>query len=92
LLSNRSLLYLTKKDYVNALVDAETCIEINPCFWKGHYRKAYAIANLIKRKMIPAEMESAGLCCEINIFKMNGDICFAIKLKFKIIHRNGRNE
>jgi tetratricopeptide (TPR) repeat protein len=51
LLSNRSLLYLTKKDYVNALVDAEKCIEINPCFWKGHYWKAYAIANLKKRKM-----------------------------------------
>jgi stress-induced-phosphoprotein 1 len=38
LLSNRSLLYLTKKDYANALVDAEKCIEINPCFWKGYYR------------------------------------------------------
>jgi tetratricopeptide (TPR) repeat protein len=47
LLSNRSLLYLTKKDYANALVDAEKCIEINPCFWKGYYRKADAIANLI---------------------------------------------
>jgi hypothetical protein len=37
------------------------CIEINPCFCKGYCWKAYAIANLIKRKMIPAEMESVGL-------------------------------
>jgi tetratricopeptide (TPR) repeat protein len=43
LLSNRSLLYLTKKDYVNALVDTAKCIEINPWFWKGHCWKAYAI-------------------------------------------------
>jgi hypothetical protein len=67
LISNRSLFYLTKKDYVNALVDAAKCIEINPCFWKGHYRKAYAIANLIKRKMIPAEMESAGLASDSSV-------------------------
>jgi hypothetical protein len=29
---------------------------------------------------------------DLSILGDNGDICFAIKLKFKIVHRNGRNE
>ena len=81
LLSNRSLLYLTKKDYVNALVDAEKCIEINPCFWKGHYWKAYAIANLIKRKMIPEEMEAAGLASACIAGNLNKDCLLEYKMK-----------
>jgi tetratricopeptide (TPR) repeat protein len=81
LLSNRSLLYLIKKDYVNALVDAEKCIEINPCFCKGYYRKACAIAKLIKRKMIPAEMESAGFASACIAASLNKDYLLEYKMK-----------
>ena len=81
LLSNRSLLYLTKKDYANALVDAEKCIEINPCFWKGYCRKADAIANLIKKKMLSAEMGSAGLASACIAANLNKDCHLEYKMK-----------
>jgi hypothetical protein len=81
LLSNRSLLYLTKNDYANALVDAEKCIEINPSFWKGHCWKAYAIANLKKRKMIPEEMEAAGLASACIAGNLNKDCLLEYKMK-----------
>ena len=88
LLSNRSLLYLTKKDYANALVDAEKCIEINPCFWKGYYRKADAIANLIKKKMIPEEMESVGLASACIAANLNKDchLEYNMKINYPVIN------
>lgn len=44
--SNRSAAYLKKGDGVNALADAESCLNINPEFAKGYSRKGAALHAL----------------------------------------------
>ncbi|KAL4252907.1 hypothetical protein ABKN59_003587 [Abortiporus biennis] len=47
-LSNRSAAYLEAGDFINALVDAETVIQIRRPWSKGHFRKAKALMKLGK--------------------------------------------
>lgn len=44
--SNRSAAYLKKGDATNALVDAESCVGVNPEFAKGYSRKGAALHGL----------------------------------------------
>ena len=44
--SNRSLCYIKLEFYKPALLDAEKCIQLDPTFAKGYYRKATAHAAL----------------------------------------------
>lgn len=45
-LSNRSASFLEAGDYIGALVDAETVINIRRPWSKGHFRKAKALMKL----------------------------------------------
>lgn len=44
--SNRSGAYASKKDYDNALADADKCIELKPDFTKGYGRKGTALYGM----------------------------------------------
>ena len=46
ILSNRSAAYFEGGDYLSALVDAETVIQIRRPWSKGHFRKAKALMKL----------------------------------------------
>jgi len=46
ILSNRSAAYFESKDYINALVDAETVIQIRRNWSKGHFRKARTLMKM----------------------------------------------
>lgn len=46
ILSNRSAAYFESKDYINALVDAETVIQIRRPWSKGHFRKARTLMKM----------------------------------------------
>ncbi len=48
--SNRSAAYLSKKDGVNALCDAEMCVDLNPTWGKGYVRKGAALHSLKRYK------------------------------------------
>ncbi|KAI0917864.1 hypothetical protein AcW1_006883 [Taiwanofungus camphoratus] len=45
-LSNRSAAFLEARDYIGALVDAETVIQLRRPWSKGHFRKARALLKL----------------------------------------------
>ena len=46
ILSNRSAAFYEAGDYLSALVDAETVIQLKRPWSKGHYRKARALMKL----------------------------------------------
>ena len=48
ILSNRSAAYYELGDYVSALTDAETVIQLKRPWSKGHFRKARALMKLEK--------------------------------------------
>jgi len=48
LYSNRSLTYLNKKNYANALADAEKCIELKKDWSRGYLRKGIALMALLR--------------------------------------------
>ncbi|KAK3090122.1 hypothetical protein FSP39_009348 [Pinctada imbricata] len=59
--ANRSQCYLRIGEHRNALDDADKCIISNPRNWKGHARRSYAIAELVKEKVLPPTMYYSGL-------------------------------
>lgn len=62
LYSNRSAAYKTLKRYKEALTDAERCIDIEPSFAKGHYRKGSALLGMDKvQEAVDAFMTSLRL-------------------------------
>eukprot|EP00595_Chromulina_sp_UTEXLB2642_P000360 CAMPEP_0196761234 /NCGR_PEP_ID=MMETSP1095-20130614/397_1 /TAXON_ID=96789 ORGANISM="Chromulina nebulosa, Strain UTEXLB2642" /NCGR_SAMPLE_ID=MMETSP1095 /ASSEMBLY_ACC=CAM_ASM_000446 /LENGTH=561 /DNA_ID=CAMNT_0042110499 /DNA_START=16 /DNA_END=1701 /DNA_ORIENTATION=- len=56
--SNRSAAYLSKGDSVNALNDAEKCIQVNPTWPKGYSRKGAALHALKRWDEAVASYES----------------------------------
>lgn len=46
ILSNRSAAYFEMGDYISALVDAETVIQLKKPWSKGYFRKAKALISL----------------------------------------------
>ncbi len=48
--SNRSAAYLSKGDGLNALCDAEMCVDLNPKWGKGYVRKGAALHSLKRYK------------------------------------------
>lgn len=49
-ISNRSAAYFESRDYISALADAETVIEVRRKWSKGHFRKAKALLGLGRTK------------------------------------------
>jgi translocation protein SEC72 len=49
-ISNRSAAYFESRDYISALADAETVIEVRKKWSKGHFRKAKALLGLGRTK------------------------------------------
>lgn len=47
-ISNRSAAYFEARDYISALVDAESVIQLRRNWSKGHFRKAKALLGLGK--------------------------------------------
>jgi hypothetical protein len=70
--------FVTEKENLGDAIAGLTDRPFTTCILqKGHY--------------VPNDTNLTTSCYEINIFKMNGDICFAIKVKYIIIHRKGSN-
>lgn len=62
-ISNRSAAYYESHDYISALADAETVIQIRRNWSKGHFRKSKALLGLGKFKEA-AEAVKVGLSFE----------------------------
>ena len=58
---NRSLCHLKIQDYEKALGDADCSINLDPCNWKAHCCRAYAIASLIEKGKLLGNMEATGM-------------------------------
>jgi tetratricopeptide (TPR) repeat protein len=62
-LSNRSASFMKAQKYEDALADAEKCVEANPSWAKGYFRKGNALAKL--RRVNEAErVFKEGLICD----------------------------
>jgi hypothetical protein len=77
--------FVTEKENLGDAIAGLTDRPFTTCILqKGHYSIKCGYS-------VPIDTNLTTSCYEINIFKMNGDICFAIKVKYIIIHRKGSN-